>query len=227
MTHRALSRSSSIRVDGDELHRHIVAPRHAHGIVVFAHRGGHSVGDAPIVHALEARGVATVRVDLIRDGDDREESAVRATAVLAVRIAETIDWLRADADLCDLPLGLFGSGPSTAAALLAAARRPASVAAVVCCNGRPDLAGDELAGVHAPTLFVVGRNDEVSVTLDRDVASRFQRPPTLSLLDGVRRVLEDPDAVAEAARLAGDWFIAQFEVAREAMSRRGLGDPAC
>ena len=225
MTHRApVSRSSSVRVDGHELHRQLVAPSHAPGVVMFVHHGGRIDADAPIARALEQRGIATLRVDLVDDGRDDSDIAV---GTFADRIVETIDWVRADADLRELPLGLFGSGPSTAAALVAAARRPGQIAAVVCGNGRPDLAGDAVAQVRAPTLFIAGRDDEASVALDRDVARRFGRPPTLSLIEGVRRVLDDPAAAAHAAQLAADWFVAQFEVEREAMSRRGLGDPVC
>jgi putative phosphoribosyl transferase len=228
MTHRPpWSRDSSVLAGDRELHRHVAVPAQEPGIVVFGHSPGHHPGDAPIARILEARGIATVRVDVVAVARGRAGGANAAFGPLAEHLIETVDWIRRDVDLHDLPLGLFGSGLSTAATLIAAARRPAEVSAVVCCNGRPDLAGDDVASIRAPTLFVVGRYDQDSIELDRDVARRFLRSPTLSILDGARRILEDPAAAHEAAQQAAEWFLAHFAVAREAMSRRELGDPLC
>ena len=215
-------RSTSIRASNHEVIRTLVAPASPRGVALFVHAGGQTPHDQAIVQAVQARGVATLRLDLVGAGD-----AGDTVEQVADRIVDAIDWVRADPELSQVPLGLFGGGRSAAATLLAAARRPREVAAVVCSDGELELARDALPRVRAAALFLVGGLDAAAVALHRDAAARLATPATLSVVASAHRILDEPGAADEATHLTANWFASQFQIAFEAASRRGLGDPDC
>lgn len=222
--HVPQTRSSTVRTGDLELHRNLVAPENPIGVVMLAHLDDAAI-DRGVVDALQGHGVATVAIDRVATpsltatpGDD--------VGALATTIADTIDWLRRDPVLCELPLGLFGAGLSAPAALMAAARRADAVNAVVCVGAYADLAGDELTRVHAPTLFLVPSHDADGMALYRAIMPRLGRAPTLSLIRAPHGDLAGIRAASETVRLTTDWFTSHF-AARPAPSRRGLGDADC
>lgn len=105
-----------------------------------------------------------------------------------------------------VPIGLFGASTGAAAALVAAARRPDVVAAVVSRGGRPDLAGDYLAEVRSPTLFVVGENDDTVLGLNETARERLGGISSLEVVPGATHLFEEPGALDIVADLTGDWF---------------------
>ncbi|MEX0704917.1 MAG: dienelactone hydrolase family protein [Planctomycetales bacterium] len=126
--------------------------------------------------------------------------------LLADRLTGAVDWASRDEHTAGLPIGLFGASTGAAAALIAAARRPEAVRAVVSRGGRPDLAGDALAQVRAPTLLIVGGDDEPVIGMNRAAAERLAAEHRLEIVPGATHLFEEPGKLDEVARLAADWF---------------------
>jgi dienelactone hydrolase len=127
--------------------------------------------------------------------------------MLADRLVAIIEWLRRRDETSALPIGLFGASTGGGAALMAAAARPHDVAAVVSRGGRPDLAGSSLAKVKAPTLLIVGGDDDPVIQMNRDAMKQMRGQVTLEIVPGATHLFEEPGTLERAAALAGDWFI--------------------
>jgi putative phosphoribosyl transferase len=125
---------------------------------------------------------------------------------LAGRLEAATRWAGDEAELRQLPIGYFGASTGAAAALWAAAEVGERVAAVVSRGGRPDLAGDRLPAVSAPTLLIVGGRDDVVLELNREALQRLDAPSDLAVIPGATHLFEEPGALDEVSRMAGDWF---------------------
>lgn len=214
---------AGIAVDGEELGATLALPTRAPGVVVFAHGSGsgrHSPRNRLVAAALQRRGLATLLVDLLTateaEVDTRTGELRFDIAFLARRVTAALDWVRAEAATTGLEVGLFGASTGAAAALVTAAERPQDVAAVVSRGGRPDLAGDRLEAVRAPTLLIVGGADEEVLRLNEDALARLRGERRLEVVPGAGHLFEEPGALERVAELAGDWFAA----------RLGAGEPA-
>jgi putative phosphoribosyl transferase len=184
------------------------------GIVLFAHGTGSSrfsPRNRFVAEALRAHGLSTLLMDLLTDA---EEDVDVATAhlrfdipMLAERVVTAVDHLARDPRAAGMPIGIFGASTGAAAALIAAARRPEIVHAVVSRGGRPDLAADDLGAVRAPTLLIVGGEDHQVLELNRSAAARLSGENELAVIPGATHLFEEPGALEEVARLAGDWFV--------------------
>ena len=208
----ALRSEVTIPVQGDQTSGTISVPRHARGVVLFAHGSGssrHSPRNRMIADALEVLGLATLLVDLLTPDEAREDEQTGAlrfdTGLLTARVLDGIAWLEREAR--NLPIGLFGASTGAAAALAAAADRPDSVRAVVSRGGRPDLAGAALGDVQAPTLLIVGGADPEVLTLNRQAFEALRCEKRLSVVPGATHLFEEPGALEEVARLAGTWLL--------------------
>jgi pimeloyl-ACP methyl ester carboxylesterase len=188
-------------------------PAHARGLVIFAHGSGSSRfsgRNRQVAEFLDRRGFATLLLDLLTP--EEEAVDVRTAqyrfdiARLGPRVSAAADWARGRADLCDLPIGCFGASTGAAAALIAAAERPGTIGAVVSRGGRPDLAGDALPRVTAPTLLIVGGDDEPVIEMNRDAMRRMRAPVELEIVPGATHLFEEPGTLEEVARLAAQWF---------------------
>jgi pimeloyl-ACP methyl ester carboxylesterase len=126
--------------------------------------------------------------------------------LLARRLETCVDWLASDLRTAHLPLGLFGASTGAAAALVCAAHQPDRVKAVVSRGGRPDLAGDLLPAVRAPTLLMVGGRDDVVLELNRRAQKEMTPGTTLLVVPGATHLFEEPGALEEVARLAREFF---------------------
>lgn len=235
-TPRALKRTSSapsssdvsIQVGDVRVAGALNVPRGAHGIIVFLHGSGSnrfSSRNAFVADALERAGFATLLVDLLTAEEqalDNETLALRFDiALLGERAVAILDWLEHEPQTGGLPLGLFGASTGTAAALIAAARRPHRVLAVVSRGGRPDLAEGALAVVRAPTLFIVGGDDHAVLQLNRDVAQRLGALHQLEVVTGASHLFEEPGALGEVARLATRFFVERLLAKRGVPRRTG------
>jgi len=146
-------------------------------------------------------------------GPEGNEILTSATAVvitgllLAERVVYAIDWLAAEAALSALPVGCFGASTGAAAALIAAAERPQRVAAVVSRGGRPDLAGDALPRVKAPTLLIVGGRDTEVIRLNQEAQALLGGESRLEIVPGATHLFEEPGALERVAVLAREWFL--------------------
>jgi putative phosphoribosyl transferase len=167
-----------------------------------------------VARALHAAGMATLLVDLLTA---EEEAADRRTGehrfdidLLARRLDHIIDRMRQSRETQELEIGLFGASTGAAAALITAARRPAEIRAVVSRGGRPDLAGDALSDVRAPTLFIVGARDLDVLALNRSAQQKLRVSSNLVLVEGATHLFEEPGALKHVERLAAQWFTACF-----------------
>ena len=172
-----------------------------------------------MAESLQSRGLTTLLLDLLTR---QEETADLRTAEyrfdidrLGSRVVAATDWLRGRADLGRLPIGYFGASTGAAAALIAAAERPAFVRAVVSRGGRPDLAGDALADVKAPTLLIVGGYDEPVVRLNEEAKARMAAAHVeLEIVPGATHLFEEPGTLEQVEQLAGEWFVRYLQPAR-------------
>ncbi|MBN9518068.1 dienelactone hydrolase family protein [bacterium] len=206
----------SVRVRAGEviLEGNLSRPDHARGVVLFAHGSGsgrHSPRNRFVAGELVAAGLATLLIDLLTEAEERAEMYTHHLrfdiGLLADRLVGATDWLAADPRTADLSVGYFGASTGGGAALVAAARRPARVAAVVSRGGRPDLAGDALPRVTAPTLLIVGGDDEPVIEMNEWALARLGAPvKRLEIVPGASHLFEEPGTLNEVARLAADWF---------------------
>jgi pimeloyl-ACP methyl ester carboxylesterase len=182
--------------------------------VVFAHGSGssrHSPRNRAVAAMLREGGLATLLVDLLTPEEgavDEETGRLRFDIdLLAERLVDATDWIGGIEETRGLGVGYFGASTGGGAALVAAARRPNSVRAVVSRGGRPDLAGAALARVRAPTLLIVGGHDPVVLELNREAFDRLRCEKELEIVPGATHLFEEPGALEEVARLARDWFL--------------------
>ena len=149
---------------------HLTIPEQSTGIVVFAQGSGssrHSPRNRYVAEVLNQTGLATVLFDLLTPAEERDRANVFDIELLAHRLVDVTGWLAGQPDTASLPVGYFGASTGTGAALVAATDPRVKVAAVVSRGGRPDLAGESLTKVHAPTLLIVGGYDEIVLDLNR------------------------------------------------------------
>ena len=203
-----------LEIAGVALNGDLSLPSDAHGLVVFAHGSGssrHSSRNRAVAEVLQHGRLGTLLLDLLTE---REEEVDAATAelrfdipLLADRVVAAVDWAQLHPQTSSLSVGLFGASTGAAAALMAAAKRPAIVGAVVSRGGRPDLADSALAAVTAPTLLIVGGRDDVVLELNRLAFARLKEPKALQIVPGATHLFEEQGALDRVARLARDWFV--------------------
>jgi putative phosphoribosyl transferase len=160
-----------------------------------------------VARVLQEAGLATLLLDLLEEeeADDREK--VFDIELLAERLQSAADWLSQEPETSALRLGYFGASTGAGAALVAAARDPAAVGAVVSRGGRPDLAHAYLSRVQAPTLLIVGGNDDVVIELNEQALRPLRCPKQLVIVPGATHLFEEPGTLEEVARLAKEWFV--------------------
>lgn len=185
-------------------------PAHPCGVVLFAHGRDSSRLSARsnyLAGEMRRAGLATLLLDLFGLQEHERGELGADIALLGARLASTADWLAAEPETRALPLGLFGAGAETAAALRLAAGRPAQVAAVVSRGGRPDLAGaDALRRVRAPTLLIVGEQDTAAIASNRMALDLLDAEKDLAVIRGATRLCDEPNPLREVARLSARWF---------------------
>ena len=191
----------------------LTVPEDSRGIVLFAHGSGSSrlsPRNRQVAEQLRQRGLATMLIDLLTPEEGLTDEVDRSLrfdiGLLAERLETVTRWLAEEPTTKALPLGYFGASTGAAAALLAASRLPDAVDAVVSRGGRPDLAGDSLNDVAAPTLLIVGGRDDVVLELNRDALDRLGGPRQLEVVPEATHLFEEPGALEQVAELAGDWF---------------------
>ena len=184
-------------------------PTGASGIVIFAHGSGsgrYSPRNQLVARVLQASGIATLLIDLLEEEEAAERRKVFDIDLLAQRLQAAGEWAARQPELASLKLGYFGASTGAAAALVAAARHPGNVSAIVSRGGRPDMAFNKLSAVKAPTLLIVGGNDEVVLELNKQTAAQLQCENELVVVPGATHLFEEPGTLEEVARLATDWF---------------------
>lgn len=212
-----MSESRGVRVTaGDvELEGDLEVPDGATGIVLFAHGSGssrQSPRNQYVAGELRAGGLATLLMDLLTVGEETVDLQTRQLrfdiGMLADRLAAATDWLGQNPDTRLLRIGYFGASTGGGAALVAAAKRPDQVAAVVSRGGRPDLAGPALRRVRAPTLLIVGGDDVPVIGMNREAMEEMTNAEVkLEIVPGATHLFEEPGKLEAVAGLARDWFV--------------------
>jgi dienelactone hydrolase len=200
--------AGGVVLDGD-----LAVPAGARGIVLFAHGSGSSrfsPRNRYVAGALRERGLGTLLMDLLtpseEEVDERTAHLRFDIEMLGQRLADAAAWLASGTATQGMRIGYFGASTGAGAALVAAARAPDGIGAIVSRGGRPDLAGSALAQVRAPTLLVVGGADTAVIEMNREAYGRLRCPKEMAIVPGASHLFEEPGALEEVARLAGEWF---------------------
>ena len=189
-------------------------PQGAVVLVLFAHGSGssrHSPRNQFVARTLNNAGLATLLFDLLTQQEEAIDMQTREhrfnIALLAERLVHATKWAKQQEQTRDLRAGYFGSSTGGAAALVAAAELPQDVGAVVSRGGRPDLAGEALPKVQAPTLLIVGGNDDVVIELNEMARDQIRCEVKLEIIPGATHLFEEQGALEQVANLASDWFL--------------------
>jgi pimeloyl-ACP methyl ester carboxylesterase len=206
-----MEREVRIPVEGELLPGDLDVPEGALGLVVFAHGSGSSrlsPRNREVASALRASGrLGTLLFDLLTPGEDRDYQTRFDIPLLTSRLLEVTRWLLGEPTIPRLPVGYFGASTGAAAALGAAAEARSTVDAVVSRGGRPDLAGDALGRVVAPTLLIVGGLDTQVIDLNQDALRRLGAvEKRLEIVPGATHLFEEPGTLEQVSSLSADWF---------------------
>ena len=189
-------------------------PENADALVLFAHGSGssrHSPRNQFVARTLNDVGLATLLFDLLTQEEEAIDTQTRELRfnihLLAERLVHATKWAKQQEETRDLRIGYFGSSTGGAAALVAAVELPQDIGAVVSRGGRPDLAGEALPKVKAPTLLIVGGNDDVVIELNEQARDRMRCEAKLEIVPGATHLFEEAGALEQVAKLANDWFL--------------------
>ena len=207
--HRIAERSVEITAGKRIVSGMLSLPPEQRAVVAFAHGSGSgrfSPRNQFVARVLQEAGLATLLIDLLEEDEANDRRLVFDIELLAERLKYAASWLGQDHATAGLRLGYFGASTGAAAALVAAARQPERIGAVVSRGGRPDLAWDLLPSVAAPTLLLVGGSDEEVLDLNRKALALLRCPRELAIIPGATHLFPEPGALVEVARLATRWF---------------------
>lgn len=203
-------RTVSIDAGTVSLPGELLVPDDAKTVVVFAHGSGSSrlsPRNAAVAGRLNGAALATLLMDLLVPQEAADRARVFDIELLASRLVAAARWVRSRPELAELPLAFFGASTGAAAALVAAAAMRDEVAAVVSRGGRPDLAGDALEQVEAPTLLIVGGEDLQVLELNRAAARRMRAETRIIVITGAGHLFEEEGALEQVAELAAAWIV--------------------
>jgi putative phosphoribosyl transferase len=213
MNRRESIQDVRIPINGISLDGDLRMPEDPLGIVVFARGSGSSrfsSRNKAVAEIIRDMGVGTLLFDLLTKEEESVDIYTRHLrfdiSLLAERLIAVVDWLNVQEITAALPVGLFGASTGGAAALAAAAKLGERINVIVSRGGRPDLAGDALPLVKAPTLLIVGELDDVVIELNRSAMARMRCQTELKIVSGATHLFEEPGALDLVANLAGEWF---------------------
>jgi putative phosphoribosyl transferase len=206
----AVDRDVEIPVGEIRLGGHVTVPADAEGIVVFVHGSGssrHSPRNQYVARVLNDAGLGTLLFDLLTEKEDGDRHFVFDVELLADRLVHVTHWLRGQPYAQRATIGYFGASTGAAAALAASISSGNDIGAVVSRGGRPDLAGEGLGAVTAPTLLIVGGLDEMVLELNRAAAKQLHCTHRIAVVPGATHLFAEPGTLQKAAALAGEWFV--------------------
>jgi putative phosphoribosyl transferase len=220
MRSSAAAESIVIPVERGQIGADLRVPERAVGLVIFAHGSGSSrfsSRNRAVAEFLETNRFGTLLLDLLTREEESVDIHTREHRfdidLLGRRVVLATDWAQDRPDLRQLPIGYFGASTGAAAALIGAAVRPTVARAVVSRGGRPDLAGGALPKVQAPTLLLVGGDDEPVIEMNRDAMKQMRAPVELEIVPGATHLFEEPGTLDRVMDLASKWFRRHLEAA--------------
>jgi len=203
-----------IHINGKNIYGNLKIPKKAEGLVIFAHGSGSgrfSTRNNYVAGILNKNNLGTLLFDLLTAEEEKIDNYTAEyrfnIELLANRLIDVTDWLVKEPALKGLKLSYFGASTGAAAALIAAAKRPSIIYAVVSRGGRPDLAMESLPKVKAPTLLIVGGNDFEVIELNRTAYENIPAKKKLEIIPGATHLFEEPGTLEEVARLSAEWFL--------------------
>ncbi len=204
-----IEKEMKVQAGNIELTGDLCIPLGAKGLVLFAHGSGSSrlsPRNQFVAKVLQEGNLGTLLIDLLTEGEERVDEVTRELRfnipMLAKRLVAIIDWLQKK----ELNIGCFGASTGAAAALIAAAERKKEVKAVVSRGGRPDLAGESLSEVEAPTLLIVGGDDGPVIALNEEALEQLKCKKKLVIVPHATHLFEEPGTLEQVAQLAQEWF---------------------
>lgn len=215
-----LQQTIRIPVFDVELEGDLVIPQNASGIVIFSHGSGSSrksTRNRMVARLLQQHQIATLLFDLLTPEEDMSYANRFNINLLTSRLVGVTRWFEAHYADEHLPIGYFGASTGAASALKAAAVLP-QVKAVVSRGGRPDLAIDQLPGITAPVLLIVGSLDHDVLQLNRMALANLGGERKLKIINGAAHLFEEPGKLEEVAEAALAWFETHFAQVAEADS---------
>jgi len=199
---------SKVTINGN-----LTIPPNAKGIVLFAHGSGSSrfsPRNTRVAREINQAGIATLLIDLLTAEEEKIDESTGEFRfdidLLAERVVEATQWLKKNPATQHLAVGYFGASTGAAAALVATAKLPGLVKAVVSRGGRPDLAADYLPQVKAPTLLIVGGDDRVVIEMNREAMKQMVSEKRLEIVPGATHLFEEPGTLEQVSKLATNWF---------------------
>ena len=222
-----MEREVSIDLQGAMLGGRLTIPHGAEGLVLFAHGSGsgrHSPRNRYVAEVLASQKIATLLFDLLtrqEEALDQYTGELRFNIpFLAKRLIGATDWVIRSPATQSLKIGYFGASTGAGAALVAAAELPEIICAVVSRGGRPDLAKDALGAVKAPTLLIVGGDDEPVISLNQDALARLGcSDKKLVIVQGASHLFEEPGTLEKVAQIAVEWFLRVFATTKSQAQR--------
>lgn len=207
-----------VPIDNTVLQGDLHMPPNSLGLVLFVHGSGSSrfsPRNRFVATELNQRGLATLLLDLLTEQEHRIDEGTMSyrfnIPLLAGRSTVAAKWLHAQPGISRLPIGLFGASTGAAAALITAAELKQQIAAVVSRGGRPDLAKEALPKVDAPTLLIVGGEDEMVLALNRTAMSQMHCVNKLHVVPGATHLFEEPGALEQVVSVAAGWFLQNMQ----------------
>ena len=206
-------RAIEIPINGQHLLADLSVPAGFSGVVLFAHGSGsgrRSPRNRFVAEALERSGVATLLLDLLTPAEAQEDERTMSyrfqIPLLADRLVTTVDWAAQDPRLSSERVGLYGASTGGAAALIAAARRPKRIQALVLRGARSDLAGEFVRLVKAPTLLIVGGRDPPILEIAKETARWLEAPHSTVIVPHATHLFEESGTLEVVAENAVNWF---------------------
>lgn len=206
-------REFSLEIPPSGIAGDLTIPQNARGLVVFAHGSGSSrfsPRNRHVAASLWNAGLATLLLDLLsapEEDVDRQTRHLRFDIeLLSERLSQATRYTATLPETSELPAGYFGASTGAAAALVSAVEFPDRIRAIVSRGGRPDLAGAALSNVKAPTLLIVGGDDEPVIRMNREALEKLTCEKKLEIVTGATHLFEEPGTLDRVAALAGRWF---------------------
>lgn len=213
MAEQEIKKIINVKIDSITIEGELTLPKNALGIVVFAHGSGSSrfsPRNNYVAKVLQAENLGTLLVDLLTKEEDLDYEMRFDINLLTQRLIEITKWLKENPETKLLKLGYFGASTGAASAIKAAARQKEDIYAIVSRGGRVDLADKELATIEAPTLLIVGENDDFVLEINEYALRKINCTKELSIIPNATHLFEEPGALEEVARQASLWFLKHF-----------------